>query len=776
MLHGPRVQASASRLQSRLTASVSHSHRRPHSPLVTLSLSQTSRLCFTGHGFRLRLHASVSHSHRVTEPTSASTPRDQASSATPSTGDLALASTSVFPASSITKVQLWLRKKEKLHQLHKAPKLEVHQHLLPHQLIVVVKRNNNQMNKHKRRSKSHGTSNLSRHLTECPKNPDRQVDKKQKTLTYEKKPEEDGDPVGKLKIDTFDQHECRMALAQMIIVDELPFRFVENEGFRLYSNKLQPKFIVPSRTTVARDCFDLFLMEKGKLNSILSSNSQMISITTDTWTSVQNLNYMCVTGHYIDDSWTLNKKILGFFLIADHKGETIGKALEKCLKDWGIAKICTITIDNASSNNVAISYLVRRLSDWNCITILNGDFMHLRCCAHILNLIVNDGLKEVDSSIARIRASCKFVKSSPARLATFNRCVADANINFKSTVKLDVSTRWNSTYLMLETVEKYEKAFSRLEFDDSAFVSALENEGGPPTSDDWGRARIFIKFLKVFYEATLSFSGSLHVTSNTFFQKLCDINKLLKKWYESEDRLLNNMAKNMKSKLDKYWDGGDNMNYLLFVAVVLDPCNKLAYVEFCFRRMYGSNQCASMLDKLRGILNKLFEYYQVLYPLPVDTGDSSCLSTDITSEGGGDDDDDGSWSSEFYSQVKKKQNDDKKNELERYLDDDVEFNYDGFDILKWWKSKTVKYPILSRIARDVLAIPISTISSESAFSTGGRVLDPFRCSLNSTTVESLICAQNWLRTPKKEIDLRSSMDEIERIEAELVEIAKAQQA
>ncbi|KAF7841996.1 zinc finger BED domain-containing protein RICESLEEPER 2-like [Senna tora] len=556
-----------------------------------------------------------------------------------------------------------------------------------------------------------------------------------------------------------------------------------------FASRLQPSRLCFTEVTHAsRDhafasrAIGAIMVEKEREASSTPQSTQVGSAPTPPAAPIdssgeaqQQSNEQAQEAEYIDDSWTLNKKILGFFLIADHKGKTIGKALEKCLKDWGIAKICTITVDNASSNNAAISYFVRRLSDWNCITILNGDFMHFRCCAHILNLIVNDGLKEVDSSIARIRASCKFVKSSPARLATFNRCVADANINFKSTVKLDVPTRWNSTYLMLETAEKYEKAFSRLEFDDSAFVSALENEGGPPTSNDWGRARIFIKFLKVFYEATLSFSGSLHVTSNTFFQKLCDINKLLKKWSESQDRLLNNMAKNMKSKLDKYWDGGDNMNYLLFVAVVLDPCNKLAYVEFCFRRMYGSNQCASMLDKLRGILNKLFEYYQVLYPLPVDTGDSSCLSTDITSEGGGDDDDDGSWSSEFYSQVKKKQNDDKKNELERYLDDDVEFNYDGFDILKWWKSKTVKYPILSRIARDVLAIPISTVSSESAFSTGGQVLDPFRSSLNPTTVESLICAQNWLRTPKKEIDLRISMDEIERIEAELVEIAKAQQ-
>ncbi|KAF7812882.1 hypothetical protein G2W53_033858 [Senna tora] len=65
---------------------------------------------------------------------------------------------------------------------------------------------------------------------------------------------------------------------------------------------------------------------------------------------------------------------------------------------------------------------------------------------------------------------------------------------------------------------------------------------------------------------------------------------------------------------------------------------------------------------------------------------------------------------------------------------------------------------------DVFVIPISIISSEVNISMGGRVLHSFRSSLRPTTVEALVCAQNWLRISKKEIDLRNSMDEIERIE------------
>ena len=64
-----------------------------------------------------------------------------------------------------------------------------------------------------------------------------------------------------------------------------------------------------------------------------------------------------------------------------------------------------------------------------------------------------------------------------------------------------------------------------------------------------------------------------------------------------------------------------------------------------------------------------------------------------------------------------------KTELDRYSDDKSAEEDDMIDILQWWKLNSTKYPILSHMARDILAIPVSTVASESAFSTGGRVLD-----------------------------------------------------
>ncbi|CAI9270635.1 unnamed protein product [Lactuca saligna] len=76
---------------------------------------------------------------------------------------------------------------------------------------------------------------------------------------------------------------------------------------------------------------------------------------------------------------------------------------------------------------------------------------------------------------------------------------------------------------------------------------------------------------------------------------------------------------------------------------------------------------------------------------------------------------------------------------------------DNFDLLSWWNLNWGKYPILSQIAKDVLGMPISTVSSESAFSTGGRVIDKFRSSLIPKTVEALICTQNWLRSTPSDL-------------------------
>ena len=62
----------------------------------------------------------------------------------------------------------------------------------------------------------------------------------------------------------------------------------------------------------------------------------------------------------------------------------------------------------------------------------------------------------------------------------------------------------------------------------------------------------------------------------------------------------------MKKKIDKYWESIDNINLMLFVAVVLDPRYKLKYVKFCFRGWYGKDKGDAMSSKVRDALKRLY--------------------------------------------------------------------------------------------------------------------------------------------------------------------------
>lgn len=67
------------------------------------------------------------------------------------------------------------------------------------------------------------------------------------------------------------------------------------------------------------------------------------------------------------------------------------------------------------------------------------------------------------------------------------------------------------------------------------------------------------------------------------------------------------------------------------------------------------------------------------------------------------------------------------------------------------------------MARYVLSVPVSTVASESAFSTSGRILDSYRSSLRPKTVEALVCAQNWPRSRESMFDLRDVITELDSI-------------
>jgi hypothetical protein len=104
-----------------------------------------------------------------------------------------------------------------------------------------------------------------------------------------------------------------------------------------------------------------------------------------------------------------------------------------------------------------------------------------------------------------------------------------------------------------------------------------------------------------------------------------------------------------------------------------------------------------------------------------------------------------------------------KSELDKYLSEETEDTEMKLDLLVWWKASEQRFPILARMARDVLAIPISTVASESAFSTSGRILDDFHSSLTPFMLEALVCAQDWLRWSIP-IDIEENLEELTMLE------------
>ncbi|KAM0859393.1 hypothetical protein ACQ4PT_047234 [Festuca glaucescens] len=448
---------------------------------------------------------------------------------------------------------------------------------------------------------NNGTSALCKHLNVCKRIPHKNIgDNKQYVLQVNP-----GDSVHAWK---FDLEALRNSFAAMIIEDELPFAFGDKSRFRRFMTVACPRFSVPSRRTCTRDTVRIYFEEKAKLKLFFKEQCERVCLTTNCWTSQQQESFMTVIAHFICSDWKLHKKIISFFKVKGHMGDDIGKHLQKTLIDWGVEKVMTITVDNASSNDGGIVHMKKELNKANN-SIAAAKYLHMRCDAHIVNLIVTDGLKEVELSVKRVHAAVKYVKNSPARITKFKECADLEKVETKAFLNLDVSTRWNSTYFMLKAAVSYEKVFARYTDEDPYFaLDLLSDKGkekciGVPDEADWENARKMADFLGHFADLTTRVSASLHVTANNFFHEIGEVNLLVKNWMESDDVLQIAMAKRMKDKFDKYWGNWhepdpskkekekENINMMIFIPAVLDPRYKLSeYTQFAILEMYGDEK------------------------------------------------------------------------------------------------------------------------------------------------------------------------------------------
>ncbi|KAM3338049.1 zinc finger BED domain-containing protein RICESLEEPER 2-like [Capsicum galapagoense] len=516
----------------------------------------------------------------------------------------------------------------------------------------------------------------------------------------------------------FEQEQCRRALCRMVIVDELPFRFVEKEGFRNFMKVAQPYFKILSRNTVTRDCFKMFDEEKQKLKRSFRDAQQRVCLTTDTWISLQRINYKCITAHWIDSKWIMHKRIINFFPIISHRGENMANEISKCLRDWGINKIFTITVDNASSNDVTVKELAKIFTKRGT-NFMNGEHFH-------------------------VRKAVKYIRQSPARCKRFQECCEDVDINSKKSLCLDVSTRWNSTYLMLNRVVECENGLMSYVYCDiglSHYLQFVEDEErtvvGAFSSDDWD-----------------------YLISSD----------------DNGDDLLGKITSNMKEKFDKYWGSPKKMNKMIFISCVLDPRHKFVSVGFALQMMFGKEEGLILESEVKDYMNLMYGEYVKDFSKDKDSqhylSSSSSLfenSSSLPSISGSTIQSIGFLGSFMDDLMKHKARNitTVKTELQKYLNEANEGETKNFNVLSWWKIHSSRFSILAEMARDVLSIPISSVASECAFSTGGRIFDSFRSSLTPKLVQILVYLQDWIRSESQPVSIEEDIDVLEKLEQEL---------
>ncbi|CAA0842969.1 Zinc finger BED domain-containing protein DAYSLEEPER [Striga hermonthica] len=212
------------------------------------------------------------------------------------------------------------------------------------------------------------------------------------------------------------------------------------------------------------------------------------------------------------------------------------------------------------------------------------------------------------------------------------------------------------------------------------------------------------------------------------------------------DTTICGMANAMSVKFDKYWK---KSNIAIAVANVLDPRFKRRIVEFYLRKFYNNSYQAE-LEKFNGIIRKMFQCYVSVAPSSSKSNkevEEPLADLFMGSNNIDDELDNYLFESDSYDA------DGEFSELERYLAEPplktTKANQNMFDILAWWKSHKEEYPVLSRLTRDVLTIQVSTVASESAFSAGGRVIDPYRSRLDPDMVQALVCTKDWIIATRK---------------------------
>ncbi|KAM1714689.1 hypothetical protein ACFX12_025264 [Malus domestica] len=598
-------------------------------------------------------------------------------------------------------------------------------------------------------SKLAGTSHLKRHIALgiCPvsrqKNQMTPFTPSSKTGATDAPKRRPRANSGHAKI-SFDQERCNHEIATMIIMHEYPLHIVEQQGFISFVRTLQPQFNMVSLKAVQDDCVAIYHREKQNLLNLISGIPGRVSLTVDLWTSNQNLGYVFLRGHFIDGDWNSYRQILNVVMVpSTDSGDTFSQAILTCLSDWHLeGRLFTITLDQSLSNETIIGNLKGLLSVKNP-HMLSSQLLIRNCYARVLSRLAQDALRALSGTITKVRESVKYVKTSESREEKFVQLKQQLQVPSSKNISVDNLTKWDTTYHMLVAACELREVFACLDTYDPDYNINISLE-------EWKQVETLCTYLMYFFDAANIVTAPTYPSANAFFPKVSEIQKALMHAAMSDDPFVSYLIRPLYEKFDKYWE---NCCLVLAIAVIMDPRFKMKHVESTFSEIYGEN-AETWIRIVDGGIHDLFLEYMMqmltLPEIPIEEGNDGIMKTELPEIPSQEillSSADGLQDFDFFMpDITGGQQ--MKSELDQYLEEEEFLLVDGvedFDVLGWWRLNRHKYPTLSRMASDILSIPVSTVAPDSVFDTEIKRMDSYRTSLGTATLEALICAKDWIQ-------------------------------
>ncbi|KAK0135320.1 Zinc finger BED domain-containing protein 1 [Merluccius polli] len=301
------------------------------------------------------------------------------------------------------------------------------------------------------------------------------------------------------KIPSNQVEQCHRAVTKFVVKGLHPFATVETPWFREMTKALNPRYTPPCRTVLSNTLIPAWY-EVEKQNVITElANVSKVAITSDGWSSLAQDHYITVTAHYSSQGKLHQKVLRTKAVYRAQTGETVAVEIGEVLEEFGIThKVVVMTVDNASNMDVAAKKL---------------DILKLGCFAHTLNLAAQNvySIATVTRWAAKLRAVIVWMKrSSVAKIV-----LKEKQLLLKlpqHTMILDVKTRWNSLFLMVERFLEQYPALQAAVLDPRIRKPMERDRLDRITDEDFTKAEEFIKFMKVLYTSTLCVSSEKTTT------------------------------------------------------------------------------------------------------------------------------------------------------------------------------------------------------------------------------------------------------------------------